>query len=350
MRLAPRPLAAASGVILLILAGYTGFWFHEAGVVRDGLAEWTAVQRAAGLTVAYEGPRLSGFPLRIAVRLEHPVLADPVRHWRWSGEAVSAAVFPWAFRHVTVHPIGRQELTFTTGGETALMTASAAAATAVVDVSARGSLERGSFDATDMSVALPGASAAATVHLAHVELALPAAPAAAAGPALAPSLTIALSLTEIALPGAEGSPLGASLGWLGAEGQLRGPLEGKSPLAALTAWRDAGGTLELKSFSLAWGPLELSGNATLALDPAMQPEGAGTAQIRGFDETIDALVGNGLVKPNDGAIAKGVLGLLAKTPADGGPKVLSVALTIQKQALYAGPIRLLRLPTIKWAG
>ncbi|MFI4985954.1 MAG: DUF2125 domain-containing protein [Alphaproteobacteria bacterium] len=350
MRLAPRPLLALSALALLA-AGYTAFWFYEAGVVRSGLAEWTAVRRAEGMTVDYEAPRISGFPLRIKARVEHPTIADPAQHWRWRGDAVEAAAFPWAFRHVTVHPIGRQELSFVVAGDTAVMTASAAEASATVAVGERGALQKGSFDAADITLSLPGAAGAVSARLVHVELAAAASPSGdAKGPALAPSLAIALRIEDLTLPAAAAGPLGPQLGQLTAEGQLRGPLDGKSALAALAGWRDAGGTLELKSFSLAWGPLQLAGNATLALDPNMQPEGAGTAQIRGFEETIDGLVEHGLVKANDGAIAKGVLGLLAKTPPDGGPKLLTVSLTIQKQALYAGPIRLLRLPTLRWAG
>ena len=141
-----------------------------------------------------------------------------------------------------------------------------------------------------------------------------------------------------------------SRGPLTAEAQLRGPVDGKGPLEALKAWRDAGGTLELRHFALDWGPLQISGNATLALDPNLQPEGAGTGEIRGFAETVDALVGQGLVKPDSGALAKAALGLLAKTPPGGGAKVLSIPLSIQRQTLYAGPFGLMKLPTIKWSG
>lgn len=56
------------------------------------------------------------------------------------------------------------------------------------------------------------------------------------------------------------------------------------------------------------------------------------------------------MRPDNGALVKTALGLLARAPAGGGAKVLTVPLTIQKQVLYAGPFGLMRLPTIKWAG
>jgi hypothetical protein len=120
------------------------------------------------------------------------------------------------------------------------------------------------------------------------------------------------------------------------------------PLAALVAWRAAGGTIEVKSLDVAWGPLQLSGAGTLTLDRALQPEGAGTAKIRGYAETVDALVAHRLMRPDDGKLAKAGLTLLAKRPPEGGPRVLTVPLRVQQQMLYAGPIELLRLPTVSW--
>ena len=342
---------AAAFVAAAAAAGYGTFWFIEAGVVRNGLADWTAGARAEGFIVAYGTPRLSGFPFSIAVHLDQPAITAPEGRWRWTGEAVEADVRPWAFRHVTVHPLGRQEVGLLRAGETALVSASAAKATAVVDVDERGRLTQGSFDAEDLSLEAAGAAAAASVHSVHLALAgIGGAAAPAQGPALPQTAALALDLEGITLPAAEAGLLGPKLGPLTAEAQLRGPVDGKGPIEAIKAWRDAGGTLELKHFSLDWGPLQISGNATLALDPNLQPEGAGTGEIRGFAETVDALVGQGLVRPDAGALAKAAFGLLAKTPPGGGAKVLSIPLSIQRQTLYAGPFGLMKVPTIKWSG
>ncbi len=54
------------------------------------------------------------------------------------------------------------------------------------------------------------------------------------------------------------------------------------------------------------------------------------------------------MKPENGMIAKAGLGLLAKAPPDGGAKELTVPLTLERQVLYAGPVMVLSLPTIKW--
>jgi len=346
-----RPYLLAALLVLLAAGGYTGFWFFEAGVVKGGLADWTQERRAEGFTIAYDTPELSGFPFSIALHLGHPSVTAPGAGWRWTGEAAEGEVRPWAFRHVRVQPIGRQEVGIVQAGETSLLVASAARSSAVVDVDARGRLEDGSFDAEDLTLAPATGAPQLSVHLFHLALSAAAGNSAPAkGPALATTAELELHMEGITLPKASAGPLGASLGPLTAAAQVRGPIDGKSPLQALSAWRDAGGTLELKSFLLDWGPLQLSGNATLALDPNLQPEGAGTGEIRGFAETIDALVGRGLVKPDTGALAKAALGLLAKTPSGGGAKVLTIPLSIQRQTFYAGPFGLMKLPTIKWSG
>ena len=346
-----RPHIIAAALVAAAAAGYGTFWFIEAGVVKNGLADWTAGQRAQGFTIAYGTPRLSGFPFSIVVHLDQPSITAPGKDWRWTGEAVEADVRPWAFRHVTVHPLGRQEVGLVRAGATALASASAAKATAIVDVDERGRLTQGSFDAEDLSLEAAGAAAAVSVHAFHLTLAgIRGAAVPAAGPALAQSAALSLELEGITLPAAEAGPLGPKLGPLTAEAQLRGPLDGKGPIEALKAWRDAGGTLELRHFALDWGPLQISGNATLALDPNLQPEGAGTGEIRGFAETVDALVGQGLVKPDAGALAKAAFGLIAKSPPGGGAKVLSIPLSIQRQTLFAGPFGLMKVPTIKWSG
>ena len=120
------------------------------------------------------------------------------------------------------------------------------------------------------------------------------------------------------------------------------------PAEAVAGWRDDGGTVELERLVLEWGPLELEASGTLALDPAMQPIGSLTAEIRGYAETLDALVQAGAAPPRDAAIAKVVLNLLAKTPPDGGPPVLTVPLTAQDGRLFVGPVALLELPPIEW--
>ena len=73
-----------------------------------------------------------------------------------------------------------------------------------------------------------------------------------------------------------------------------------------------------------------------------------TARITGFRETVDALVTAGRLRPRVAMTAKIVLGVLAKTPEDGGRPRITAPLSAQDGALYIGPVKLFDLPVIRW--
>ncbi len=354
MRPAIRVLSLLALFLLLAGGGLSAFWFHEAKIVRNGLADWTAARRGEGYKVDYAPPVLSGFPLTVAIRLDHPTVTDPSGQWQWTGEAVEAESHLWSIGDVTIRPLGTQEVVYPQGDGLARITAKTASAAGRLSFGLGGRARALHLTAEKLALTLGDAGQLLTADGATLDLALPepgnAKPAPAATPSLPPSLEIEARLDDLALPPAiDSGPLGPRLHWLTFRAEIDGAIPAGAPAKALTQWRDGGGTLEIKTLDIDWGPMEMNVSATLALDGALQPEGAGTAKIHGYAETIDALVARQLVKPNEGALAKAALGLMARTPPEGGEKVLTVSLRVQKQSLYAGPIRLMRLPPVKWA-
>ena len=341
-------------VVVAAGIGYTGFWYHAEGLVREGLASWVAARRAEGFRIDFRAVTTSGYPFAVRLRIEQPVAEAPAKEWMWTGDAVEADARPWAFRHIDVYPFGRQEVSLPNGDGRESVVATATDAVARVDFLLNGRFDRASLDAENLTFSVPSAPGPITARLAYLALRASQADLRSNPPdentkGLPVSADLSLSLQDITLPKAVAGPLGSQLSWITAEAQLLGPWSAGKPAVSLAAWRDAGGVLELKNFDISWGPLGLSGNATVALDGNMQPMGAGTGRVRGYQETIDALVAQGLMKQREGLLAKAGLGLLAKTPPEGGPKVLTVPLTIQEQVLYAGPVGILRIPTIAWA-
>src|SRR5262249_44415292 len=129
--------------------------------------------------------------------------------------------------------------------------------------------------------------------------------------------------------------------------QLRGSIASGPPRAAVTKWRDDGGTIEIEELELDWRPLRLTGSGTLALDAELQPQAALTATIAGYGEIVDSLLVAGAIKPNDGALAKIALGLLAK-PGPSGERQITAPIAVQEGRLFVGPVRLMTLPKISW--
>jgi hypothetical protein len=120
------------------------------------------------------------------------------------------------------------------------------------------------------------------------------------------------------------------------------------PLAqAIAAWRDAGGTIELDHLHLNWGGLGASATGTIALDQDLQPIGAFSGGIEGFDTILSALVEARRLGAEEAALAQIALSALAKPGPDGKPQI-TTSFTIQNGKMYLGPVKLGDPPRIIW--
>jgi len=142
-------------------------------------------------------------------------------------------------------------------------------------------------------------------------------------------------------------PLGSWVDHVKLDATWRGPLPPGALAQALAAWRDDGGTIELQGIDLGWGPLSLAADGTLALDQAMQPLGAFSARILGVDSILDALIADGRIPQSQASLVRMGLSMMTQRGADGTPQ-LKTPVTIQDDALYLGPAKLLKLAHIDW--
>ena len=132
------------------------------------------------------------------------------------------------------------------------------------------------------------------------------------------------------------------------EVELYGPLPHVLKTLPISRWQAAGGIAEIRSFRLNYGPMNVHTKGTLALDQALQPVGAFTARIRGFGAIVDILEYNGTLGNGEAMTAKFVLGALAETDSSTGLNTLEIPISLQDQFLYAGPLKLTRLPPVHW--
>ncbi len=113
------------------------------------------------------------------------------------------------------------------------------------------------------------------------------------------------------------------------------------------AWRDSGGTIELRSSALQWGPVRANAAATLALDEQLQPMGAGTLRLVGAEQALDALTTAGVV-PRRGRHGATVLPLLSRPSAETGQPEIEVPLTLEDRTLGLARIPVLRFAPLDW--
>src|SRR5229473_6806899 len=128
---------------------------------------------------------------------------------------------------------------------------------------------------------------------------------------------------------------------------VMGAIPAASPARAAAAWRDAGGTLELDQVAARWGSLAITGSGTMALDASLQPMGAFSGAVEGYDELMAALVASGRMRAGDAQLARLALTMLAKAGRNGRPEI-ATSFTIQNGQMFLGPAKLGPVPRIKW--
>ena len=342
-----RVLLVAAGVVVTIaiaVAGYTGYWFIAAGEIGDRIDEWTEKQRGQGLEIETGGTYVSGFPLRFEATLREPRIHDTRNGWRWATDSLRAEASAWDFSEITVIPDRRNAVqVLLKGGEWREIEAHIGAGQLTVRLDDDRRFREVALDLQGIEVAGVWPERVARV-----------------GSLLANGVAIdddgsgeqvlktSIAVREVVLPSDLAEGLGESLDFLDIDASVVGSIPSeRGTNEAITAWRDAGGTLELNDFSVRWGPLGIESAGTIALDGAMRPIAALTADIIGYGDVIDALIMSNMIPLGDAFIAKVAFNMLAEKPEDGGPPVLrGVPVTALDGILTVATIKVAELPPL----
>jgi hypothetical protein len=312
--------AALVVVVLAALAagGWYAVWRHVAGNVEAAVLAWIAQQREEGVEVRYARMDVAGFPLGWEVVFDEASIArrEPtLREWR--ARRLEASLRPWRLGEIALRFPGPQRVTRDTPWR---------AAETVEFEAARPEgwlrLEHGRavelrLDLGELRARrLPDDQVATASRLrflgARVEP-----PDARTGESLRATLDVDDLVLPVAPPGFTAPVRSASL-----EAALRGVLDAdRRPRDAIAAWRDAGGTLEIRRLALDWPPLALAGDGTIALDPQNRPLGAFALRVAGYAETLDAIAASGTLRPREAAAIKAALNLLARQDGEGRREV-----------------------------
>ena len=332
-----RILIATLVLLAAASAGYTGYWFHVAGRLRAGVEPWAEARRAEGYTVRWDAVTVGGFPGSFSLRFAGAVFGGtrPLP-FQIAAPLLSGSARPWNLR--------RWELSAPGGARVDAPSEGDAIAAATLDGTVILGTEAGTaIDLVAHDLAVSGLAGSFHVADAETRLTLPErAPASHQDAAFG----AAIRLAKLELPRSVPT-FGSTVEALTLAGTFKGALPRGKLRQGLAAWRDDGGTIELKDGSLRWGPLAASANGTLALDEALQPIGAMTATIEGHNAIIDAAVASGNMRPGDGSLAKTFLGLMAKPNAE-GRKQLILPLRLQNDRVYLGPAQIAALPRFTW--
>ena len=343
-----RILWPVTGVVIALGVVYGVLWALLATGLRDVALDWIEDQRRIGWAIAHDAPELHGFPSWPKVILTSVSVTAPVEDGGWVWKADGLTLVPAAFNltKLAVHTPGTHALNWPTLNQSPwTLTADHAV--------------------LDMDLNTDGKWQGAHLSLGRSELSDPLGRPSTGVARLDATVTVAQSTTNdtddlrgdvsASFTGtAEDLRLALNLGpfdrtvrafQLNAD--LVGPIRPGRLSEALEAWRNGGGTLEIKRLLLDWPPLTIDANGTLALDDCLQPIGAFSTRITGFNETIETMESRGVIPGSQAASAQLILGLMASTPCGGEPE-LTVPLSVQDRRLSVGPVELLDVPEVKW--
>lgn len=335
------------GAILFAAGAYSLYWFAMADQMRRGAESWREDFQASGGVAEWRQFAISGYPFWLNADVAEPRLGQPraEKPWFWEAPRAAAALRPWNFRKVTLDLAGQHAFQFML--DERAVPAEGRAETLNLDLQMLpGNAWEVRLDLKGLRLNGPADIGAIAINDADI-LAQRLRP---TGNHVAANWSLKINGNGISAPESLNLPLGRDVARLFLDAKLLGHLPPGPLNEGLPVWRDSGGTVEISRLELEWGPLAAQGDGTIALDGGLQPIGAFSAKAQGFFDVLDVLRRRGIVASRDAMTATVVLGVLSRRPAGGGPASLSLPLSIQSQTLYAGPVTVAKIPTVRWTG
>jgi hypothetical protein len=357
--------------LLLLAAGWCGFWYVSAGKAQASLDEWRNREANAGRVYRCEDESFGGFPFRIEMHCRNPLMEDSATQLTLRAGDLKAVAQVWDPTLLIGEISG--PMTFGPSGGAPTMTMKWSLAQA----SLRGlpvSSQRLSIVIDQPGLTSGDASALASAD--HLEFHARRAPNSSAED---PALDFALDFTHFTSP-SMGSYAAAST-----DAHIVGVLRGigdLSPKPIATKLRElqaANGRLELTSARLQQGDLVANASGAVALNPrgALNGEINVTVinfgkllQVLGVDRmiaqavpqaTIDKLAPGldrvmpglgGLLRGNTGAASGGAAASLGAAAVGGkqteldGQRAISMMLRLSDGAAYLGPLKVGQIPPL----
>ena len=319
-----RTALALACVLALLLALDSAAWFWATRRMLAMTAEWEAARAADGVSVQSQPAVATGWPFAAEVLLPNVAVATDGGLLAWQAETVLLRLSPFHPQALAVVVGGKQSLR--AGGLLVGVTANALQAAVPLD---------GSGSATGEGRSVVAATGAATLGIGLLAVRFD-------------QGGLGLAASRLAISGID-LPFGGAIERFAAHLHLTAAIPPlRDPARAAAAWSAGGGAVVVDGATLRWGTMDAEGHGTAGLDPALQPVAAATLRLAGYAEAIEALARAGTISRNAGRVAGTVLGLMAATPAEGGPATVEAPFSLRDGRLSMGAIPLARVPALVW--
>ena len=341
--LSKRVLIGPIILLAFVLLGYPAYWLYAASIGKELLHDWIDKQRRDGFTVNHGPIETTGFPFLVRIEILAPDASNPAVGLSWRSEKLHLDLQPWDLKRYRLKAFGAQKMRYRGQAEEGDFTANTTGIEGVAVIGDSGTLAALSLVLKDVQITEADQGTLLKTNRVLADIVRPDHPPIAH---TEPALEISVAAEKIALAALHAPILGDTIGSIKAKAVFLGPLNGDTVFDAISEWRRSGGTLEVHWLNMIWGALDLRANGTMALDTRMRPLGALTADIRGYEETLEALAGANLLRRDILPASRVTLNLLAKTSPSDGRRVLTVPITAQEGAFFLGPIKLADLPPL----
>lgn len=312
-------------VVLLIVAGWCGYWFVGARMFEREVEAWLAERRAEGWVAEAAGSTIRGFPNRFDLTLTELELADPATGLAWSApffQILSLSYRPhhviavWPHEQTVATPLGRVEVTsedFRGSLRLADMTTLA--------------LENATFVSDSVTLA---SDAGWTAHLGTGRMAVRRAAATEA------TYEIGVEALDLVLPERVRGPIVPSDTLpreietlrLDTEIAFTAPWD----RAAIETARPQPVRIDLRELRATWGRLDLRAAGELTVAPDGTPVGSITVKAENWREILElAIVAGAVPQTLAPAIERG---LEALAGASGSPRTIDATLTLRDGRIY----------------
>jgi len=340
-----RPVAVVFIIMCTLIGAYVGYWLTVASELREQTLRWVAARQAEGYTVSHGALRRRGFPLQARIEVGVPSIVDAgnTPKWAWHSSRAQVSIPLFNPDELIIHVEGRQALAI--GGQGTLTEYVGQAEMIRVQLEPAGWLPNGRVTVRNLEMdARTGTDSFAIQRFEGWAAGDPEAPAREGEP----GYRLTLSLSGFRPSAALALPLARNVERAIIEAELTGTLAPAPWPDALMAWRDAGGTIEFNTFAMVYGPLNVLGEGTVALDNNEQPMGALATRIRGFDETVAALAAVKIISPQSAHTLHSLLMVLSRSNRPGPSTEVPIPFSLQNRVLSAGPIPLVTVPELRW--
>lgn len=330
-------------IFLVLLAGWTGYWFYVASQLENRIALTRQNLIDAGYHVGYSPLHVQGYPFRMFIALDKFEAIAPTGKGfaapRLEAEASAFVLDKWVF-------VATEGLTYYRGRrETPDLGAIDLGEVRITGDALRASVS--DWTKPIQTIAVEGLNPVFTVSKAEFPFLLQSAQRFEAY--LRPN-TAAVDNADFLwrVTGAKGHPE-SLIGRMGPNKTFDLHLEGTVGQAAkfkegrLTAWRDGGGVMTGVKTSLHIGDLEIFGQSdAMRVDPNLALQGPLEVEIKGSGDPVTFLLGAGLIAPEYEPLARPFVG--TTMTAD---KPVKLKFDFRDGGTYVGPLKVSDAPVVR---